>query len=79
MEFIVNNNQIANTFGFVTRQTLSSWEKGTSVPQEEKIKKLKNNGINVDRFIIPTIKKFQEFLAKPVTEIVTNNETKAKV
>jgi hypothetical protein len=49
------------------------------VPQEEKIKKLKNNGVNVDRFVIPTINKFQEFLAKPITEIVTNNETKAKV
>ena len=37
----MNNNQIANTFRFVTRQTLSSWEKGTAIPQEEKIKKLK--------------------------------------
>ena len=75
----MNNNQIANTFRFVTRQTLSSWEKGTAIPQEEKIKKLKNSGINVDRFIIPTIMKFEKLLSKPVTEIVTNNDKSAKV
>lgn len=69
----MNNNQIAKKYPFVTRQTLSSWENGTNIPQENKISKLKKEGINVDKYIKPAIKKLTSYLSTNNTQSVTKN------
>jgi len=65
----MNNNQIAKNNDFITRQTLASWESGISTPQENKIKMLKEQGVNVDRFILPVFNKFSKYLSTPIKTI----------
>lgn len=71
----MNNFQIAKKHTFVTRQTLASWENGESIPQAKKIEMLKEQGIEVDRFVIPAIAKFNNLLSKP-NDILQKQTTK---
>jgi len=59
----MNNLTIEKTFKFVTRQTLAQWEKGRAVPNIKRISKLKEHGINVDKYVLPTIRKFEKLLS----------------